>query len=540
MISIDSLSSSVATSEADVPEQAQLPEEKLAKTVEAKKAEIKAKAEAAKKAASSAADSAKQVKSAAIKAAKTDPTKSAEFDELLTKANSQDQKDAIEAQTKGGTAPKTETQKKVTNSGTNSSLVKKNKSVSQDALVELAAAGLAASASQQAAGTQGALPPKNDEAKMLQDKLIAKNPKGLMPAAPKLPKEANGAIGPGNPLPNPSTNATNLAMNQAVANPQQIVQPIVVNLPPPVIMAIPIEMDESDLRSVDVLNPQILQDDYPMSTIPAAFAGVKTEDYLHDRNQMQMRNYPQLENRPQVPSTIHKQMHSPMHEPVMQDWIQSKPLWLTDPQVTQSSPSVQYTLPQVIMAGAAQPVAQSQVSEPQYVPIRHSKQKVDITNPSEVSNQIWGLANKGGGEVKVKIHPQELGELTIHVSNTRGKLNVKMESSSREAQEILKQALPELRSRLSASNYEVAHIEVNAQSVHSVRQSIGSDSGLRAVAINPWELAEMSRNNSSGSQSGRDSSYDSNSNQQSRYSQDYQQQGRGNGYKRYYDQYLDS
>ncbi len=541
MVSIDSISSAIATKDSDVPEQAETPEDKLAKKVEAKKAEAKTKSA---KASNANADSTKQAKDSAAKAGTKSSAKSTEFDELLTQtqvknetgATSQDQTNAQKiAQTKDGTALKTDKStdknsdaKKNAHHATNSSLVRK-KNVTQDALVEMAAAGLAASASQQMTGTATVPTLKNIESTQLQDKLIQKNPK--VPMSPQI----QGPTGPANVNGTQSIPQEMLTNPQGL-NPQQAYQPIIVNLPPPVIMAIPVEMNESDLVSVDSID----RDHSDMAShLPTAFGGIATEDYMHGHNQLLSRNHNL--------NTIQSMNQNLNSHGSMKDSNSfgsdlsggsQQPLWLSDPYANQN---IMY--PQVLMAGlggvAVAPQVYSQgVSNVSELAAGIQNQKVDITNPAAVSGQILGLSNRGGGEVKIKIHPQELGELTIRVSNDKGKLNVKMESSSREAQEILKSSLPELRDHLTSSKYDVAHIEVSGASIHTHKIS-NLDSMVRANSLNPMEFADLNRSQ------GRDSNSDSGSYNQNRYSQPNREdqynnpQGRGNGYKRYYEQYAD-
>lgn len=549
MVSIDSISSSIAAKDNDVAEQAQTPEDKLAKQVEAKKAEAKAKAaKSGDTNSQTASANAKQVDSSQSGSKAKNASKSTEFNELLTQtqvnaesnAKTQDQKKAnekkLEALTKDGNALKTDAKMNSTHSG-NQSIVRR-KNVSQDALLELAAAGLAANASQTA--SQSAIVPKltNEEAISLQNKLIQNNP-NLMQANQKPvnvnniqgstgPVDLQGFTGKNADAKQVGVNPTGLNQNpQMGMNPQQVVPQVIVNVPPPVIMAIPVDMNERDLISVDSLNNNQGYDG-PMSAFPAAFAGISTEDYMNDRSSMLHKPYGLTQNS-DVLNHREKSFRSNIQN-------ESTPLWLSDPYAG-TQPVM---IPQVMLAGQyTQPNYTQSVS--QTGPTAEPRRTVDISNPTAVSGQIWGLANRGGGEVKVKINPVELGELTIRVSNEKGKLSVKMESQSKEAQEILKSSLPELREHLMASKYDVARIEVSGNSIHSHKISNGSDSIMRSVGVNPWEIADMNKY-----QSGRDSNDGSNSNNQGRYPQqsrdDYfgnQQQGRGNGYKRYYEQYSD-
>lgn len=117
--------------------------------------------------------------------------------------------------------------------------------------------------------------------------------------------------------------------------------------------------------------------------------------------------------------------------------------------------------------------------------VRAMSSGLDIANPDAVAAQALRLASRGGGSVKVRVAPEHLGEVTISVRNDRGRLNVRMESASGEAREVLASALPELRQSLSNARYNVANVEVGVapRADGEARSGLGSslaDSGRQS------------------------------------------------------------
>jgi hypothetical protein len=130
--------------------------------------------------------------------------------------------------------------------------------------------------------------------------------------------------------------------------------------------------------------------------------------------------------------------------------------------------------------------------------------RVAIANPYALAARINSMAANGGGSIRMKVMPEQLGEVTISVESNRGKLDVKLEADSKAARDILSQGLAELKTALAASRYEVGEIQVSgvkenifAQSNWNSTASSNDMLGLRSL-----DLGQSFMNMSEQSQSG--------------------------------------
>ena len=102
----------------------------------------------------------------------------------------------------------------------------------------------------------------------------------------------------------------------------------------------------------------------------------------------------------------------------------------------------------------------------------------ELVNTTALAMDVARM-HRGGGSVKMRVVPENLGELTIHVDKLRGeKLNVRFEATSQEAREAISSSLPELRQILATSRHEVGTLEVErAGGMHTVPAAwTGNDS----------------------------------------------------------------
>lgn len=93
-------------------------------------------------------------------------------------------------------------------------------------------------------------------------------------------------------------------------------------------------------------------------------------------------------------------------------------------------------------------------------------------NINQVMNQAQYLIKKGGGEMKVKLSPEGLGDLHLKVMLDGGKVNVQMSAETAEAKKTLESNLSELKQSLSAHKLSVDHVKVDV--VNNVSSDVSS------------------------------------------------------------------
>ncbi|MBL7668990.1 MAG: flagellar hook-length control protein FliK [Bdellovibrionaceae bacterium] len=82
-------------------------------------------------------------------------------------------------------------------------------------------------------------------------------------------------------------------------------------------------------------------------------------------------------------------------------------------------------------------------------------------NIKEIMNQAQYLIKNGGGEMKVKMSPEGLGELQLKVLVSDGKVNVQMVTETKEAKNAIESSLSDLKNSLSAQRLSVEHVKID-------------------------------------------------------------------------------
>lgn len=81
--------------------------------------------------------------------------------------------------------------------------------------------------------------------------------------------------------------------------------------------------------------------------------------------------------------------------------------------------------------------------------------------PADLVQQAQIMVRDGGGEMKVTMSPEGLGEVAMRVSVDNGKVNVQMITESDEAKKMIERSLGELKTQLSHNQLQVSDIKVD-------------------------------------------------------------------------------
>ena len=94
-----------------------------------------------------------------------------------------------------------------------------------------------------------------------------------------------------------------------------------------------------------------------------------------------------------------------------------------------------------------------------------------IDNLNKISSATETLASKGGGEVRVILSPEGLGEVQLKVSMQEGKVHVEMKTENKESQKLLESSLNELKQNLSSHRLTVDSVKVDVGGDFTRRES---------------------------------------------------------------------
>jgi flagellar hook-length control protein FliK len=83
-------------------------------------------------------------------------------------------------------------------------------------------------------------------------------------------------------------------------------------------------------------------------------------------------------------------------------------------------------------------------------------------NIQEIIRQASVIAKKGGGEMKLELRPEGMGQVNLRVSVQEGQVNVQMVTESNEAKRMLEGSLHDLKSGLSAHKLQLEALRIDS------------------------------------------------------------------------------
>lgn len=111
-------------------------------------------------------------------------------------------------------------------------------------------------------------------------------------------------------------------------------------------------------------------------------------------------------------------------------------------------------------------------------------------NIRQIMNQAQYLIKKGGGEMKVQMSPEGLGQIHMKVLVENGKVNVQMAAETNEAKKTLESSLSDLRNSLAAHKLSMDHVKVDVVNTMntdgSMHNQTNQDQGSREQTRQFW------------------------------------------------------
>ena len=103
-------------------------------------------------------------------------------------------------------------------------------------------------------------------------------------------------------------------------------------------------------------------------------------------------------------------------------------------------------------------------------------------NLNEVIGQARFLAKKGGGEMKVQLRPEGLGEVSLSVKVQDGQVSVQMITQSGDAKKMLEHGLSELKTSLQSHQLDLSAVKVDVARDPSSHMDHHREQGSRQFA----------------------------------------------------------
>lgn len=92
---------------------------------------------------------------------------------------------------------------------------------------------------------------------------------------------------------------------------------------------------------------------------------------------------------------------------------------------------------------------------------RAAQQSESKEGLQQIMNQAQFMIKKGGGEAKVQLNPEGLGEIHMKVSVNDGKVGIQMQAETKEAKKLIESSMNELQSTLGQHKLSIDHLKVD-------------------------------------------------------------------------------
>jgi flagellar hook-length control protein FliK len=103
-----------------------------------------------------------------------------------------------------------------------------------------------------------------------------------------------------------------------------------------------------------------------------------------------------------------------------------------------------------------------------YVPAGSKPEQVKSALVAELGTNVSFHAHKGGGEMKIILHPDDMGEVHVKVGTKNGKVEVQVTAQNEDVAKLLRGGSKDLESSLKGQNLALAKFEVTVNDSGSV------------------------------------------------------------------------
>jgi flagellar hook-length control protein FliK len=110
------------------------------------------------------------------------------------------------------------------------------------------------------------------------------------------------------------------------------------------------------------------------------------------------------------------------------------------------------------------------------VPGTMQRDRLTSESVRNMANSISGLTPNGGGEMRIKMNPGNLGELMIRVSTNGKDVGLKVEATDSSAKKIIEESLGALRDSLAGQSLALGRVDVSIATKDTATTDNGSNS----------------------------------------------------------------
>lgn len=134
-----------------------------------------------------------------------------------------------------------------------------------------------------------------------------------------------------------------------------------------------------------------------------------------------------------------------------------------------------------------------------------AKDRLATASLMTVSGEIRNLAMNGGGEIRVRLRPDNLGELNIRVMTNGSRVGIQIQTSDEKSKKIIEESMNFLKESLSAQKLNLAQLDLSVLSGSqpgAQSQDSNSQNGFQFSQSDSWNM-DMNQGRSHGGSENR-------------------------------------
>lgn len=136
------------------------------------------------------------------------------------------------------------------------------------------------------------------------------------------------------------------------------------------------------------------------------------------------------------------------------------------------------------------------------VPGTMQRDRLTSESVRNMASSISGLSPSGGGEMRIKLNPGNLGELMIRVSTNGKDVGLKVQATDSSAKKIIEESLGALRDSLATQSLALGRVDVSIATKDSQSADLGTNSQQRFDTQAGMQNPSNGRSNDGGDNAG--------------------------------------
>ena len=143
-----------------------------------------------------------------------------------------------------------------------------------------------------------------------------------------------------------------------------------------------------------------------------------------------------------------------------------------------------------------------------------TKERLSTESVNNFTNGIKSLAAQGGGEMKIRLNPDSLGELQVKIKTVGSDVGIQFHASTEAAKRVIEESISHLKENLAAQSLNLTRVETSVSAMAASSEQSKSDLGQSAFQqaggqnLQDWSGSQRGGRDASQGESGRQSPWE--------------------------------